>query len=209
MSGLRDWHISYINQRRSGRIGEQTPRSEVGASLRDLNSGSNQLPWTIVILSGTTAPVQRAVCGGPAVVYSKAVKSCSGRGGRKHAIAPKRVANRHAAGGVGRPASAIATPSTADSNGGTRASAIGNVGASVKPPQPTRHSRARASAQRQRQKIFASGRATDRVATNFSLSLTTIRASVFAAWRAARPYVASWIARRAIGPGGDAGVGSV
>src|SRR5271166_185048 len=133
MGGLRDWHISYINQRRLGSIREQTPRSEVGASLRDLNSGSNQLPWTIVILSGIAAPVQRAVWGGPAVVCSKAVNDCFGRGGRKHAIAPKRVAARPAAGVVGRPASVIATPSTADSGGGTRACAIGNVCGSVKP----------------------------------------------------------------------------
>lgn len=209
MGGTREWHASYTNKRpQAGNVLEETPRSEVGASLRDLNSGSNQLPWTTVILSGTAAPVQRAVWGGPVVVCSRAVNGCSGRDGRKHAIARKRVATRHAAGGVGRPASAIARPNTAASSGSARASAIGNVCASVKARQRSWHSRARASAQPQRLKIFPSGHATDRVATNFSLSRISIRASVFAAWRAARLYVASWIARRVTGRDGGAGGGS-
>ena len=209
MGGSRDWPISYINERRQGSILEETPRSEVGASLRDLNSGSNQLPWTIVILSGTAAPVQRTVWDGPAVVCSRAVNGCSGRDGRKHAIALALVATRHAAGGAGTPASSIARPSRADNGDAARASAIGNVCASGKARQRSWHSHARASAQPQRQKIFPSGHATDRVATNFSLCRMSIRASVFAAWRAAKLYVASWIARRVIGRGGGAGGGSV
>ena len=38
---------------------EETPRSEVDASLRDLNSGSNRLPWTNIILYGTSVNGQR------------------------------------------------------------------------------------------------------------------------------------------------------
>ena len=57
-------------------------------------------------------------------------------------------------------------------------------------------------------KIWRRGPASGRAVTNFSAVPMTIRVSVFAAWRAARRYVACWIARRVIGHGVGAGVGS-
>src|SRR6266404_525889 len=90
--------------------GARTPRSEVSASLRDLNSGSNELPWTRVILSVTSASGQRAVVIGPGVVCSKDANGCSGRGVRKHVIAAKVVRKRLDASGVGKRASSIALP---------------------------------------------------------------------------------------------------
>ena len=77
----------------------------------------------------------------------------------------------------------------------TRRGGIGSGGASGKRRQLTRKRRARASAQRQRAKIFRRGRAIGRVATNFSRFRMNIRASVFAAWRAAWLCVACWIAK--------------
>ena len=93
---------------------EETPRSEVDASLRDLNSGSNRLPWTRVIFFGTSASGQRAVIIGPGVVCSRAANGCSGRGIRERTIAVKRVSKRLGVGGVGRRASGIGRPRTAE-----------------------------------------------------------------------------------------------
>jgi hypothetical protein len=100
-----------------------------------LNSGSNQLPWTEVILLVTSASGQRVVFLGPAVVCSRDANGCSGRGVRKHTIAVKRAAKRRDAGGVGRRVSAIARPITVVSGGETRVGAIGNDDASGKPRQ--------------------------------------------------------------------------
>ena len=81
---------------------QKAPRSEVSASLRDLNSGSSTLPWTSIIFYGTSARGQRAVSIGPGVVCSRDANGCSGRGVRKHAIAAKVVSKRLVAGGVGK-----------------------------------------------------------------------------------------------------------
>ena len=86
---------------------QKAPRSEVSASLRDLNSGSNKLPWTSIIFYVTSASGQRVVDIGPGVVCSRDANGCSGRGVRKRAIAAKVVSKRLGAGGVGRRASVI------------------------------------------------------------------------------------------------------
>jgi hypothetical protein len=164
---------------------QKAPRSEVGASLRDLNSGSKRLPWTRVILSVTSASGQRAVIIGSGVVCSRDANGCSGRGVRKRAIAAKVVRKQLGAGGVGRRASAI-EPGILDASGGaTRRGGIGSGCANGKPRQLTWICRARASAQHQRAKIFRRGGANGRVATNLSSSSMNMRAGVFAAWRVA------------------------
>jgi hypothetical protein len=184
---------------------EKTPRSEVSASLRDLNSGSKWLPWTEVIVFVTSANVQRAVGSGPDVVCSRAVNGCSGRGVRKRAIAARPVSKRLGVGGVGSRASAIAAPIRGVSGGANNPSAINNASANRPRRQLTRRRRARASAQHQRAKILRRGGANVRAATNISRSSMNIRVSVFAVWRAAWRYVACWIAKRVIGRGGDVG----
>ncbi len=185
--------------------GARTPRSEVRASLRDLNSGSNELPWTRVILSVTSASGQRAVVIGPGVVCSKGANGRSGRGVRKHVIAAKVVNKRLDAGGVGRRAGGIARPTKVRSGDATRRSGIDSGGASGKPRQLTRSRCARASAQDQRTKIFQHGDANGRVVTSISMSRMSCRAGVFAAWRAAWRCVACWIVRRVT----ESGVGIV
>jgi hypothetical protein len=180
---------------------QKTPRSEVSASLRDLNSGSNRLPWTEVILLVTSASGQRAVIIGPGVVCSRDANGCSGRGVRKHGIAAKVVSKRLGAGGVGRRASGIARPIKVWIGGGTKVGGIGSGGASGKRRQLTRSRCARASAQRHQAKIFRRGGASGRDVTNISMSSINIRASVFAAWRAAWLCVACWTARRVTGRG--------
>jgi hypothetical protein len=186
---------------RSGRV--KTPRSEVSASLRDLNSGSKQLPWTIVILFGTSANGQRAVVIGPGVVCSRAVNGCSGRGIHDRTIAVKSVATRLAAGGAGGRASGIVRPRTANNSDANNRSAIESGCARGKRRQLTRMRRARASASRRRIKIFRDGRAPGLVATSFSRFPMNNRASVFAVWRADWLCVACWIAtsdtRRGVG----------
>jgi hypothetical protein len=166
-----------------------------------LTGGSKQLPWTEVILFGTSASGQRAVIIGLGVVCSRDANGCSGRGIRKRIIAVNHVNKRLDAGGAGRQASGIARPITAGSGGVNRAGGIGSGCANDKQRQLTRIRRARASAQRLRVKILRRGRAIGRVATNFSPSPMNIRASVFAVWRADWRCVASWIAKRVIGRG--------
>jgi hypothetical protein len=185
---------------------QKTPRSEVGASLRDLNSGSNRLPWTRIILSVTSASVQRAVDSGPGVVCSRAANGCSGRGVPKHVIAVCPVSRRPGVGGVGSRASAIAAPIRGASDGANNPSAI-DSGSANRPRRQLRRRRcARASAQRQRARILRRGGANGRAATNSSRSSMNIRVSVFAVWRAAWRYVACWIAKHVIGRGGGVGV---
>lgn len=178
---------------------QKAPRSEVSASLRDLNSGSSKLPWTNIILYGTLGRGQRVVIIGPGVVFSKDATGRSGRGVRKHVIAAKVVSKRLDAGGVGKRASGIARPTKVWSGDAIRRSGIGSGGASGKRRQLTRSRCARASAQPQRTKILRHGGANGRVVTNISMSSMNIRASVFAAWRAAWLCVACWTARHVTG----------
>ena len=179
---------------RSGRV--ETPRSEVSASLRDLNSGSKQLPWTILILFGTSANGQRAVIIGPGAVCSRAVNGCSGRGIHDRTIAVKSVATRLAAGDAGGRASGIARPRTASNSDANSRSDIENACACGERRQLTRIRRARASAWHRNRKIFRDGRAIGLVVTSFSHFRMTIRASAFAVWRAVWLCVACWIATR-------------
>jgi hypothetical protein len=166
-----------------------------------LNSGSNQLPWTEVILLTTSTSGQRVVIIGPGGVYSRAVNGRSGRGVRKRVIAVTRVNKRRGAGGAARRASGIERPSMAKNAGGNRASGIAIGGANGKSCQLTRMRRARASAQRLGAKILRRGPAIGRVATSISRFPINIRAGVFAVWRAAWRYVACWIVKRGIGRG--------
>src|SRR5271154_4304265 len=189
--------------------GTKTPRSEVSASLRDLNSGSNRLPWTEVILLVTSASGQRAVIISPGVVCSRDANGCSGRGVRKHAIAAKVVSRRLGAGGVGRRAGVIEPAILGASGGVTRRGGIGSGSVSGKPRQLRRIRCARASAQHHGAKILRRGDANGQDATNISRSGMNIRAGVFAAWRAAWLCVGCWIARRVIGRVVGLGVGSL
>jgi hypothetical protein len=177
----------------------KTPRSEVSASLRDLYIGSNELPWTTVIVLVPSANGQRAVLIGPGVVCSRVANGCSGRAARKHAIAVRPVRKRLGVGGVGRRASAIETPTTGVSGAATRPSVIGSGGARRR--QLTGICRARASAQPRNATLFRHAAASGRVATKHSPCRMSIRASVFVAWRAAWRYVASSTASRVIEPG--------
>jgi len=177
----------------------KAPRSEVSASLRDLNSGSNRLPWTRVILSVTSTSGQRVVVIGPGGVCSRDANGCSGRDVRKHVIAAKVVSKQLDAGDVGKRASDIARPTKVWSGGATRRGGIGSGCVSGKPSQLPRTCRTRASAQRQGTKIFRHGGVNGRVATNISRSSMSIRVGVFAAWRAAWLCVACWIARHVTG----------
>ena len=164
-----------------------------------MNSGSSKLPWTNIIFYGTSASGQRAVIIGPGVVCSRDANGCSDRGVRKHVIAAKVVSKRLDAGGVGRQVSAIEAAIQDASDGATRRSGIGSGGASDKPRQLTRSRCARASAQHLRTKIVQRGGVNDRVATNNSMSNMNIRASVFAAWRAAWLCVACWTEKHVTG----------
>ena len=185
---------------------QKSPRSEVSASLRDLNSGSKRLPWTRVILSVTSVSGQRGVIIGPGVVCSRAANGRSGRGVRKRAIAAKVVRKQLGAGDVGRRASVI-EPAILDASGGaTRRGGIGNGCVNGKARQLTWICRARASAQQMGAKIFRRGGANGRAAMNISRSSMNIRASDFAAWRAAWLCVACWIGRRASANGVGVGV---
>ena len=134
--------------------GAKTPRSEVSASLRDLNSGSNRLPWTRVIVSVTLASGQRAVVIGPGVVCSKDANGCSGRGVRKHVIAVCCVSKRLGVGVVIERASGIEAPMLGVNGGGISRVGIGSGSVSGKRHQLTQIHRARASAQERRAKIF-------------------------------------------------------
>jgi hypothetical protein len=118
-----------------------------------LTGGSKGLPWTKVILFGTSANVQRVVIIGPGVVCSRDANGCSGRGVRKRAIAAKVVSKRLGAGGVGGRASGIARPTKVRSGDGTKVGGIGSGGVSDKARQLRRQRCARASAQQQRAKI--------------------------------------------------------
>jgi hypothetical protein len=164
-----------------------------------LNSGSNRLPWTEVILLVTSASGQRAVIIGPGVVCSRDANGRSGRGVRKHVIAAKVVSKQLDAGGVGKRAGGIARPTKVWSGDATRRSGIGSGGASGKLRQLTRSCCARASAQHQRTKIVQRDGVNGRVVTNISMSGMNIRAGVFAAWCVAWLCVACWIARHVTG----------
>ena len=185
---------------------QKAPRSEVSASLRDLNSGSNRLPWTEVILSVTSASGQRAVIIGPGVVCSRDANGCSGRGVRKHAIAAKVARKRLGVGGVGKRAGVIEPAILDASDGATKRGGIGSGCVNAKRRQLTWLCRTRASAQHQRAKIFRRGGANGRDATNHFRSSMNIRASVFAAWRAAWRCVACWIGSRVTARGVGVGV---
>ena len=178
---------------------EETPRSEVNASLRDLNSGSNRLPWTRIIFYGTSTNGQRAVIIGPGVVCSRAVNGCSGPGIHDRTIAVKRVATRRAIGDAGGRANSIARPRTASNNAVNSRNAIesGRVRGS-KRRQLTRIRRARASALHRSKRISRDGRAIGLVATSFSRLRMNIRASAFAVWSAAWLCAAWWTANSAI-----------
>jgi hypothetical protein len=173
-----------------------------------LNSGSNRLPWTEVILFVTSASGQRVVIIGLGVVCSRDANGCSGRGVRKHAIAAKVVRKRLGAGGVGRRASVIGRPTRVWSVGGIKVGGIDSDNANGKPRQLTRSRCARASAQHQRTKILQRGGANGLVATNISVSSMNIRVGVFAAWRADWLCVACWTGNRATAPGVGIGVAS-
>jgi hypothetical protein len=160
---------------------QKAPRSEVSASLRDLNSGSNRLPWTEVILFVTLASGQGFVIIGPGVVCSRDANSCSGRGVRKHAIAAKVVSKRLGAGGAGKRAGVIEPAILDAGDGATKRGGIGSGYASGKRRQLPWHCRTRASAQHHRAKILGRGDANGRDATSNSTSDMNIRASVFAA----------------------------
>jgi len=188
---------------------QKAPRSEVSASLRDLNSGSSKLPWTSIIFHVPSASVQRAVIIGPGVVCSKDASGRSGRVVRKRAIAAKVVSKRLGAGGVGKRASGIARPTKVWSGGATRRGGIGSGVASGKPSQLTRKRCARASAQHQRAKILWRGGANGLAATNVSGSSRNIRVGVFAVWHVAWLCVACWIARHATANGVGIVVASV
>lgn len=185
---------------------QKAPRSEVSASLRDLNSGSNRLPWTEVILSVTTASGQKGVIIDPGVVCSRDANGCSGRGVRKHAIAANVVRKRLGAGGVGKRAGVIEPAILDASAGATRRGGIGSGCANAKRRQLPWNCRTRASAQHQRAKIFRRGGANGRDATNISMSSMNHRASVFAAWRAAWLCVACWTESRVTAHGVGIGV---
>jgi len=182
----------------------KTPRSKVDASLRDLTGGSNRLPWTKVILFGTSASGQRAVIIGPCVVCSRDANGCSGHGIHDRPIAAKIVATRLATGSGGGRASGIARPRTASNSDVNNRSAIESGCASSKRRQLTRNRRARASALPRNLKIFRGGRAIGLAATSFSQFRMNIRASDFAVWRADWRYVACWIVNRVI----ERGVGA-
>lgn len=181
--------------------GAKAPRSEVSASLRDLNSGSNELPWTEVIVSVTSASGQRAVVIGPGVVFSRDANGCSGRGVRKHVIAVPPVSKRPGVGVVVARASGIEKALLGANGGGSSRVGIGSGRASGRRRQLMWIGRARASAQQAGAKIFCSGGANGRVATSISRSSMNIRASAFAVWRAAWRCVACWIGSRVTGRG--------
>ena len=180
---------------------QKTPRSEVSASLRDLNSGSNRLPWTEVILFGTLANDQRAVFIGPGVVCSRAVNGCSGHGIHDRTTAVKSVATRLVIGSAGGRVSGIARPRTASNSDANSRSAIESGCVSGKRRQLTWLRRARASALRWSRKIYRGDHVIGRAATNNSSFPMNIRVSDFAAWRADWRYVACWIVKRVIGRG--------
>src|SRR5207302_4980026 len=177
----------------------ETPRSEVGASLRDLTGGSNRLPWTKVILFGTLANDQRAVFIGPGVVCSRAVNGCSGHGIHDRTTAVKSVATRLVIGSAGVRVSGIALPRTASNSDANSRNAIES--GCGKRRQLTRSRRARASALRWSRKIYQGDHVIGRAATNNSSFPMNIRVSDFAAWRADWRYVACWIVKRVIGRG--------
>jgi hypothetical protein len=143
----------------------------------------------------TSASGQRVVIIDPGVVCSRDANGCSGRGVRKHGIAAKVVSKRLGAGGVGKRAGVIEPAILDASDGATRHGGIGSGCANAKRRQLTWLCRTRASAQHQRAKIFRRGGVNGRVATTISRSSMNIRASVFAAWRAAWLCVACWTAR--------------
>ena len=162
-----------------------------------------------LIFFGTSASGQRAVIIGPGSVCSKDANGGSGRGIGDPIFAVKHVNKRRNAGGVGRRASSIARPIRARSGGANSHGGIDSDSVNGKRRQLTRMGRARASAYSLPAKIFRASRAIGRVATNFSPFPMSIRASVFAVWRADWLCVASWIGKRAIRRGVGACVVSV
>jgi hypothetical protein len=162
-----------------------------------LNSGSKQLPWTRVILFGTSANGQGAVVIiGPGVVCSRVVTGYFGHDIHGRTIAVKRVSRRLGTGVGGGRAGSIARPRTASNADANNRSDIDSVCASGKQQQQlTRRRRARASALRRRRQIFRDGRALGLVATSFSRFRTNNRTNAFAVWRAAWLCVAWWIVK--------------
>jgi len=132
---------------------QKAPRSEVSASLRDLNSGSNRLPWTEVILLVISVSGQRDAIIGSGIVCSKDANGCSGRGVRKHVIAVRCVSKRLGDGVVIVRASGIEAPMLGVNGGGISRVGIGSGSVSGKRHQLTQIHRARASAQERRAKI--------------------------------------------------------
>lgn len=176
---------------------KKAPRSEVDASLRDLNIGSNKLPWTNIIFYGTSANGQRAVIIiGPGFVCLRVADGCFGRVVRKHVIATVHVKQRLGVGVGGGRARRIARAVMAKSSGVSNRSVIARGCVNEPPRQLTSSRRARASAQHRRAKIFRRGGANGRAATNISRTSMNNRASVFAAWRADWLCVACWIVKR-------------
>jgi hypothetical protein len=112
-----------------------------------LNSGSNRLPWTEVILFVTLASGQRAAIIGPGVVCSKDANACFGRGVRKRAIAAKVVSKPLGAGGVGKRAGVIEPAILDASDGAIRRGGIGSGRMYTKRRQLPWDWRTRASAQ--------------------------------------------------------------
>lgn len=163
------------------------------------------LPWTNDIFFGTSTSGQRVAVIDRDDVCSRGASGCSGRGIHKLGIAPKRASTPGGAGGVGRQASGIGQVRTASSIGGNSHNAIGNGCMSDEHRQLTRSRRARASAQRRRAEIFRRGHAIVLVAMSFSRFPMNIRASIFAAWRAAWRYGACSTERHAIGSDGGTG----
>jgi len=163
---------------------QEAPRSEVSASLRDLNSGSKQLPCTTVIVFGTSVSGQRVAGIVPGSACLKAANGHSGRGIGERAIAVKHVGRSPDAGDVGKPASGIERPRMVVPIDGNNSGVIGSDSASAKQRQLTRGRCARASAYRRQTKILQAGRVIGQVATSWFQCRMNRRASVFAAWRA-------------------------
>ena len=190
---------------------EEAPRSEVEASLRDLHSGSNELPWTRVILHFGSTSGQKGAVRGPDGACSRDANGCSVRVVPARIIAAKPVAKRPSGGVVGVRANGTGRRKRGASGVGSRVGGIGSGfangpssrGPSIQPSnrstrQLTRNRRARASAQSRNPRKSRRGRVVGRVATNSSRWRMNIRASDSAGRRAAWLCVACWIGSRVI-----------
>lgn len=137
-TGSRDWGRVTTEEES---VGEQTPRSEVNASLRDLIVGSKRLPWTLVILSQRSVNVQRdSDWTGPrsarlvsGIVFSKAVNARSGRCIPRRAIAVALANSRLGVGANGGRDSFIAVASMVKRCVASRRGGVACAGATVTP----------------------------------------------------------------------------